>query len=310
LVGLGAILATGAGLLVGAPQATAAASQAGGVLTITGTFGPDFIEADVAADNTVTIYNAPGVAAGTTFPGVSRLVINSENNDDTIDLKIEGSIAVDLDTSSGADSIKVEVLAGFTGTKTVSINAWTATNSDTLEITADSDGANLDLSAFHSMSTNDDKAIMVVNGEGRADWLKAKLRTADSQSQDSAELIVTSDATNVSVDMGVNPTVITQAGTGQQFTYYYGLVSSKVSVDHKFPGTLTANLATLAGSNVVELKGDGAKVLSGSVRGGSGNDSLEVFTQGSTSGSLVLDGSSGYDSCKTTFGSRINCEAL
>lgn len=311
LAGVAAAAAATLVAVVPSMASAAGATQVGAVLTIVGTSNADLIELDMRADGVLEVKNAPGITTGTTFVGVTEVRIYTGSDPDTIDLLVESSLKVHADTGTNADSVKAEVLAGTTGTVVFDLFADTSTNADSVNVLGDTKGANLDVSVMHDMSTNDDVVFVEMKGEGNADWMKAKLRTRSAVGNDIANMSITSDATNVYVDMGADiqySTAEWNLGT----PYVQPPAETSLVVDHKAAtGAVHALLSMASPKATVELKGQyTAKIVNGRVTGDGRDNSLTVFTEGPSSGSLVTDGSYGFDVCNTTVGTRVSCEAF
>ncbi|MDJ0942882.1 MAG: hypothetical protein QNJ30_05440 [Kiloniellales bacterium] len=287
------VLGATAGIVLLA-QAGTAVAQTAGTLEVLGSAGSDSITISVGpAAGEVTLFGVPGVADGTVFTGVDRLAVSTFNGDDTVELDLEvAAIRVDIDTSTGADVVKVaqrtppgaaELAAAF--------NFVTSTNADSIEFALESSAAEVDLDIGFRTDTNADQVKLLL----------------DQQVPGTVQLDV--DGT-----LGTNADSFELVAKGPALFVINGRVSGEVLDD-----ILTAEIDGAAAGALV-LSGDSgndsvsylAKAeLSGAPRvlGGSNEDSLKLLVEGPLDGTPLLDGGAFFDSCDASPGVQvINCE--
>lgn len=115
------------------------ASLSSGTLTITGTSGDDVIKAyKKSSDSTVTVYSGANVVSGSPFSGVTFIVVNAGDGNDTVTLgstahgtgsdidsafDVPISAPAEIDGGNGNDTLKAtdhdDVLTGGDGTDTL-----------------------------------------------------------------------------------------------------------------------------------------------------------------------------------------------
>ena len=272
-----------------------------GVLTITGTPANDDILLQVGPTvGEVTILKAPGIADGTQFTDIHRIaVVSSDNATDKIAIKaaLHHDFAIDID-AGGGDEVTLETTVLATHVK-LQVALVSPSGNNKLAWIVDSAAHALALGLTVESGIGKDEVVWQVTADEPSARLAVHLAANTGGDADKIETILTSAAAVVDLAFTVN----TGAADDQV----------KVELDQIAPATVTAALDVRldAGSDTGEIffKGHNTQVLvNGVLRGGEQDDDLKLLGEGTVTGTPMVHGDAGYDSCSAVSVAQVNCE--
>jgi hypothetical protein len=280
----------------------AAADLNAGVLTVTGIAGDEEIQLQVGpTPGEVTVLKAPGVVDGTIFTGVHHIIVdNGPGASDTVEIKAEltSDLAITIKTDRGNDAIKLETRA-LAGSVNARVDVVGIAGLNTVEWLVYSAAQDLGLTFTNNSITGIDNLILKVESETPSQRLAVNLAANTGLSDDNIEAMIKSAAAVVDLDVAVADE--------------NGYDKFKLELDQLTAGQITADfnidMGHLNDSAEIVLKGSQAtSVVNGWISGGPFHDSLILFVEGTATGSPVLNGDHGQDSCTASLGTLVACE--
>ncbi len=273
------------------------------LLTINGTAATDDIQVQVGpVSGEVIVLKAPGLADGTRFSGVRELVVASgDGTADKVVIKAEvtGDLPISVNAGSGGDEVQLETKA-LTGAANLQVTFSGGSGNNKLAWLVPSTAQALTVGLTMSTTTGSDEVLLAVDAGAPSTRLAVQVNTNLGAAPDKLETFIKSAASVVNLG------IATRSGAGNDL--------AKVVLDQVAPSWVTANFNLLlegdSDSGEILLKGSQTiTTMSGALSGGGGDDTLNVVTEGPTSGSFQLTGDAGVDSCRANHGVMTSCES-